>query len=58
MDDFYQVLERLGGSAPQLPCGGEEKQYRSKLSLSEVTTIVIAVMWIVNRNVKIPLFIA
>jgi hypothetical protein len=51
-------LARLGGSAPQLPCGGEEKQYRSKLSLSEVTTIVIAVMWIVNRNVKIPLFIA
>jgi hypothetical protein len=42
MDDFYKVLARLGGSAPQLPCGGEEKQYRSKLSLSEVTTIAIA----------------
>jgi hypothetical protein len=42
IDDFYQVLERVGGAAPQLPCGGEEKQYRSKLSLSEVTTIVIA----------------
>jgi hypothetical protein len=42
IDDFYQVLERVGGEAPQLPCGGEEKKYRSKLSLSEVTTIVIA----------------
>jgi hypothetical protein len=42
MDDFYQVLERVGAAAPQLPCGGEEKQYRSKLSLSEVATIVIA----------------
>jgi hypothetical protein len=41
IDDFYQVLERVGGAAPQLPCGGEEKQYRSKLSLSEVRTIVI-----------------
>jgi Transposase DDE domain len=42
IDDFYQVLERVGVAAPQLPCGGEEKKYRSKLSLSEVTTIVIA----------------
>jgi hypothetical protein len=42
IDDFYQVLERFGGLTPKLPCGGEEKQYRSKLSLSEVTTIAIA----------------
>jgi hypothetical protein len=42
MDDFYQVLERIGESFTQLPYDGEAKQYRSQLRISEVTTIVIA----------------
>lgn len=42
IDDFYQVLERVGGLVAQLPYDGKAKQYRSQLSISEVTTIVIA----------------
>jgi hypothetical protein len=41
VDDFYQVLERVGELTPQLPYGGEAKPYRSRLSISEVMTIVI-----------------
>jgi hypothetical protein len=42
VDDFYQVLDRAGWGMAQLPYDGEAHRYRSKLSLSEVTTIVIA----------------
>jgi hypothetical protein len=42
VDDFYQVWERFGTARPQLPADGEMKQYNSKLSISEVMTIVIA----------------
>jgi hypothetical protein len=42
IDDFYQVLSHVGEAVPKLPYDGEAKQYRSKLSLSEVTSIVIA----------------
>jgi hypothetical protein len=42
VDDFYQLLERVGELTPQLPCDGEAKPYRSRLSISEVMTIVIA----------------
>jgi hypothetical protein len=42
VDDFYQVLERVGESTPGLPYDGEAKHYRSRLSISEVMTIVIA----------------
>jgi hypothetical protein len=42
VDDFYQILERAGEGTAQLPYDGEAQHYRSKLSLSEVMTIVIA----------------
>jgi Transposase DDE domain len=42
IDDFYQVLDTLGQSVPQLPSDTETKLYQSKLSLSEVASIVIA----------------
>jgi hypothetical protein len=42
IDDFYQVLNHVGEAVPKLPYDGEAKQYRSKLSLSEVASIVIA----------------
>lgn len=42
IDDFYQIWERFGTALPQLPHDGEMKQYNSKLSISEVMTIVIA----------------
>jgi hypothetical protein len=42
VDDFYQILERMGESMPRLPYDGEAKHYRSRLSISEVMTIVIA----------------
>jgi Transposase DDE domain len=42
VDDFYQVLDTLGQSVPQLPSETEAKPYPSKLSLSEVASIVIA----------------
>jgi hypothetical protein len=42
VDDFYQVLERAGEGIPRLPYDGEAKRYRSKLSISEVMTIMIA----------------
>jgi hypothetical protein len=35
VDDFYQVLERIGELTPQLPYDGEAKPYRSRLSISE-----------------------
>jgi Transposase DDE domain len=42
VDDFFRLLERVGEGVPKLPYDGEAKQYRSKLSLSEVASIVIA----------------
>jgi hypothetical protein len=42
VDDLYQVLDRVGEGVAQLPCDGAAQSYHSKLSLSEVTTIVIA----------------
>jgi hypothetical protein len=42
VDDFYQRLERAGEGIAQLPYDGEAQHYRSKLSISEVMTIVIA----------------
>jgi hypothetical protein len=42
IDDFFRLLERMGEGVPKLPYDGEAKQYRSKLSLSEVASIVIA----------------
>jgi hypothetical protein len=36
IDDFYQVLNRIGEGTPKLPYDGEAKSYNSKLSLSEV----------------------
>ena len=42
VDDFYQVWERFGTALPQLPPDGEMKRSNSKLSISEVMTIVIA----------------
>ena len=41
VDDFCQLLEQLGKGQPQLPWHGDAKPYRSRLSISEVTTIVI-----------------
>jgi hypothetical protein len=38
VDDFYQVLSHVGEAVPKLPYDGEAKQYRSKLSLSEVSS--------------------
>jgi hypothetical protein len=42
VDDFYQVWERFMEFLPQLPYEGKAKHYKSKLSISEVMTIVIA----------------
>lgn len=42
VDDFYQVLERVGQVETKLPNDSKVKRYSSKLSISEVTTIVIA----------------
>jgi hypothetical protein len=42
VDDFYQILARAGEGTARLPYDGEAQPYRSKLSLSEVMTIVIA----------------
>jgi hypothetical protein len=42
VDDFYQVLKRVGEEVLRLPYDGEAKPYRSKLSISEVMTIMIA----------------
>jgi hypothetical protein len=42
VDDFYQVLDRVGEEIPKLPYDGEAKSYSSKLSLSEVMSIVIS----------------
>ncbi len=42
VDDFYQVWERWGSVLPKLPYEGKAKQYKSKLSISEVMTIMIA----------------
>jgi hypothetical protein len=42
IDDFFRLLERGGEGVPKLPYDGEAKQYSSKLSLSEVASIVIA----------------
>ena len=41
VDDFYQESDRYGERAvKRLPYDGEAKHYRSKLTLSEVTTEV------------------
>lgn len=42
VDDFYQIWERYVEFLPQLPYEGKAKQYKSKLSISEVMTMVIA----------------
>jgi hypothetical protein len=43
VDDFYRAFERRCNHAiPRLPCDDQPKRYQSKLSLSEVMTIVIA----------------
>ena len=42
VDDFYSAFETAVESTPQLPYDGTAKPYRSRLSLSEVMTIVIA----------------
>jgi len=42
VDDFCKLLEQLGNKHPQLPWAGEAKPYCSRLTISEVTTIVIA----------------
>jgi hypothetical protein len=43
VDDFYRQLERLCElETARLPCDGQPKRYQSRLSLSEVMTIVIA----------------
>lgn len=43
VDDFYREFERLCERAiPRLPCDGQPKGYQSRLSISEVMTIVIA----------------
>jgi hypothetical protein len=42
VDDFYQRFNRMGEAIPQLPYDGQAKPYRSKLSPSEVMSIVIA----------------
>lgn len=42
VDDFYQVFAHLQNATPALPYDGTAKPYRSRLSLSEVMTIVIA----------------
>jgi hypothetical protein len=52
MDDFCQVLNRVGEGMPKLPYDGEAKSYNSKLSLSEVMSIVIAFHGSGFRNFK------
>ena len=52
IDDFYQVLNRVGEGIPKLPYDGEAKSYNSKLSLSEVMSIVIAFHGSGFRNFK------
>jgi hypothetical protein len=42
VDDFYTAFEVACNQLPQLPYDGEAKPYRSRLSVSEVMTIVIA----------------
>lgn len=42
IDDFYQLFSAQQHAIPALPYDGKAKQYRSRLSLSEVMTIVIA----------------
>lgn len=42
VDDFYQTFEIACHQGLQLPYDGEAKPYRSRLSISEVMTIVIA----------------
>jgi hypothetical protein len=52
IDNFYQVLNRVGAGMPKLPYDGEAKSYNSKLSLSEVMSIVIAFRGSGFRNFK------
>lgn len=52
IDDFYQVLNRVGEGIPKLPYDGAAKSYNSKLSLSEVMSIVIAFHGSGFRNFK------
>lgn len=42
VDDFYHGFEAAAQASPQLPHDGQVKPYRSRLSISEVMTIVIA----------------
>ncbi|MGD1932551.1 MAG: IS982 family transposase, partial [Leptolyngbyaceae cyanobacterium] len=42
VDDFYAAFETACRHLPQRPYDGAAKPYRSRLSLSEVMTIVIA----------------
>ena len=42
VDDFYRAFEAACSQTPQLPTLDRAKPYRSRLSLSEVMTIVIA----------------
>ena len=42
MDDFCQIFERAWQQQPQLPSMPGERRCRSRMSLSEVMTIVIA----------------
>ncbi len=42
VDDFYQIWTQFVEFLPQLPYEGKAKHYKSKLSISEVMTIVIA----------------
>jgi len=43
VDDFYREFERrCEREIPRLPCNGKPKSYQSRLSVSEVMTIVIA----------------
>ncbi len=42
VDDFYRLFDQVASHQPQLPWDGTAKPYRSRLSVSEVMTIVIA----------------
>lgn len=42
VDDFYRLFDQCSNYLPQLPWDGRTKPYRSRLSVSEVMTIVIA----------------
>lgn len=42
IDDFYRLFEQVASQSPQLPYDGKAKPYHSRLSVSEVVTIVIA----------------